>query len=246
MRLTPFACMLIAATLMAQEAPPPPGESPANQDDRRAVVIPAGTKVPLRLEHAISTKNARPGQGVYARTSFPVAINDRIIIPAGTYVQGEVMDSKRGGRVHGKAELLVHFRTMIYPNGYTVSLPGAVDSAPDADSTKVSGQEGKVEADSDTGKKVGTAAKTAGTGAIIGGIADRSVKGAAIGGGVGAAVGTAIALLTRGADVRLEPGSTLEMVFERSVTLDAGKLGTQYAATPGAPGEPRMQRRPPR
>ncbi len=242
MRLMPFACLLLSTAVLAQEAAAPAAQTEASDSGRNVIVIPAGTKVPLRLEHGISTKNGRPGDGVYARTSFPVARDDRIVSPAGTYVQGEITQIKRAGRVHGKAEVQVHFRTMIYPSGYTVSLPGAIESAPDAENTHVKGQEGTMQQDSDTGKKVGTVAKTAGTGATIGAIADRSIKGAAVGGGMGAAVGTAIAMLTRGNDVRLEPGTTLEMVFERAVTLDRAKLGILPANT----GSPRLERRIPR
>lgn len=241
-----LACVLAAAALAAtakaqeaaQEAVPAPG-------DRASVVIPAGTKVPLRLESGISTKNAKPGDGVYARTTFPVAIDDRIVIPSGTYIQGEIASVKRAGRVHGKAEVLMHFRTMIYPSGYTVALPGALEGAPDAESTHVKGKEGTVQQDSDTGKKVATAAKTAATGAVVGAVVDRSISGAAIGGGMGAAVGTAIGMLTRGTDVRLPAGTTLEMVFERSVTVNGARLGFQNAEIPGAPRAAGERRRPP-
>ena len=240
-----FACGLTVALLamaaVAQEA----AQETSQPGERATISIPAGTKVPLRLESGISTKNAKPGDGVYARTTFPVTIDDRIVIPAGTYIQGEIASVKRAGHIHGKAEVLMHFRTMIYPSGYTVSLPGALESAPDAESTHVKGKEGTVQQDSDTGKKVGTAAKTAATGAVVGAVVDRSISGAAIGGGMGAAVGTAIGMLTRGTDVRLPTGTTLEMVFERSVALDSAKLGFQNAEIPGAPRAAGERRRPP-
>jgi hypothetical protein len=237
-----LAVTLVATAALAQEAAQEPLQ-PAG--DRATIMIPAGTKVPLRLESGISTKNAKPGDGVYARTTFPVTVDDRIVVPAGTYIQGEIASVKRAGRVHGKAEVLMHFRTMIYPSGYTVALPGALEGAPDAESTHVKGKEGTVQQDSDTGKKVGTAAKTAASGAAIGAVVDRSISGAAIGGGMGAAVGTAIAMLTRGTDVRLPAGTTLEMVFERSVALDRARLGVQNAELPGAPRAAGERRRPP-
>ena len=76
---------------------------------------------------------------------------------------------KRAGRVKGRAEVLVHFRTMILPNGYTVTLPGAVDSAPDLDTGGVKGKdpdgEGKIQHQGEKGKDAGTIATTAGIGA---------------------------------------------------------------------------------
>ena len=60
----------------------------------------------------------------------------------------------------------------------------------------------------------------AGSGAGIGGIADRNWKGAGIGAGVGSAVGLATVLLTRGKEVELRQGSTLDVVFDRPVALE--------------------------
>jgi type IV secretory pathway VirB10-like protein len=190
------------------------------------LIIPSGTKVPLVLKQALSTKNAREGDPVYAQTTFPVVLNDRIVIPAGTYVQGKISNVKRAGRLKGRAEVLMHFTTLIYPSGYTVILPGALENVPGAEKTSMNGEEGTIRQDSQTGQKVGTVASTAGTGAVIGGLS-RGGKGAAVGAGVGGAVGTAIALLTRGNDVKLDAGTTLEMVIQREVPLDANRIPGQ-------------------
>jgi len=187
------------------------------------LIIPAGTKVPLALKHAVSTKSAREGDAVYAETTFPVVQDNRVLIPAGTYVQGRITHVQRGGRIKGRAEVLMHFTTLIYPSGYTVLLPGAVENVPGAEKTSIKGEEGTIRQDSQTGEKVGTVATSAGTGAVIGGLS-RGGKGAAIGAGVGGAVGTAIALLSRGNDVKLDAGTTVEMVFQRAVPLDANRI----------------------
>ena len=197
-----------------------PGSAPAAPAQ---LIIPAGTKVPLALKQALSTKNAREGDAVYAETTFPVVFNDRVVIPAGTYVQGKISHVQRAGRVKGRAEVLMHFTTLIYPSGYTVVLPGAVEQVPGAEKTAVKDQEGTIRQDSQTGQKVGTVASTAGTGAVVGALSDGG-KGALIGAGVGGAVGTAIAMLTRGNDVRMEAGTTLEMVIQREVPLDANRI----------------------
>jgi len=185
--------------------------------------IPAGTKVPLALKHAISTKTTHEGDAVYAETTFPIVANGRVLIPAGTYVQGRISHIQRAGHIKGRAEVLMHFTTLIYPSGYTVMLPGSVENAPGVDKTSVKDQEGTLRGDSQTGEKVGTVASTAGTGAVIGGLS-RGGKGALVGAGIGGAVGTAIALLSRGNDVKLDAGTTVEMVIQREVPLDASRL----------------------
>ena len=61
------------------------------------VTLPAGTKIPLVLKQAISTKYARVGDPVYAQTNFPVVQNDRMVIPPGTFV-GRAPSAKSSAR----------------------------------------------------------------------------------------------------------------------------------------------------
>jgi hypothetical protein len=192
-------------------------------NDSSQLKIPSGTKVPLALKQSVSTKNAREGDAVYAVTTFPVVINDRIVIPAGTYVQGRISNVKRAGHVKGRAEVLMHFSTLIYPSGYTVVLPGAVENVPGAEKTSMKDEEGTIRQDSQSGEKAKTVATAAGTGALVGGLSN-GAKGGLIGAGVGGAVGTAIGLFSRGSDVRMDAGTTLEMVIQREVPLDATRI----------------------
>ncbi|MBV9572709.1 MAG: hypothetical protein JOY93_01555 [Acidobacteriales bacterium] len=173
------------------------------------LLIPAGTKVPVELKHAISSKGTREGDGVYAMTTFPVAGNGRILIPAGTYVQGTISHIQRGGPIKGRAEVLMHFTSLIYPSGYTVMLPGSIENAPGVEKGTVKDNEGTIQQDSQKGQEASTIASSAGTGALIGGLS-RGAKGGLIGAGAGGAVGTVIALLSRNKDIRLEAGTTFE------------------------------------
>jgi len=216
--------LLLASFAAAQSAP----SNPVKASERAAtqeLLIPAGTKVPVALKHAISTHATREGDAVYAETTFPVVGNGRVLIPSGTYVQGRISHIKQAGRIKGRAEVLIHFTTLIYPSGYTVMLPGAVENAPGVDKTKVKDNEGTIRADSQKGEKIATVASTAATGTIIGAAADGG-KGALIGAGLGGAVGTAIGMLSRGNDVKLDAGTTLEMVIQRDVPVDASRVPT--------------------
>jgi len=205
-----------------------PAAAPAPAADPNALVIPAGSRIPLSLSQAISTKNAREGDPVYAVTAFPFVINDRMLVPAGTYIQGKISRVERAGRVKGRAEILMHFTSMIYPSGYTVMLPGSIENMPGSDNTTVKDKEGTVQEDKNTGKKVEDAAKGGayGTlaGATAGGLATGSLNGARAGAGAGAAAGIAWALLKRGPDVKLDVGTSIEMEIERPITLDASRL----------------------
>ena len=215
-----LAVLLLSISLMAQAGSPAASEPETSRD---TVTIPAGAQIPLALQQPISTKTAREGDPVYATTTFPFVLNDRILVPAGTYVQGKISSVKRGGRVHGRAEVLMHFTSLIYPNGYTVLLPGSVDNVPGQGRQGVKDKEGTIQSDSQTGQKVATAATTAASGAAIGGIS-HGWTGAGVGAGIGAAAGTAIGMLTRGHDVTLETGSAINMVIQRPISVDGTRI----------------------
>jgi len=163
---------------------------------------------------------------VYAETVFPFVLNERVVIPAGTYVQGKIERTQRGGHVKGRAELLVHFTSLIYPNGYTLMLGGSIENTPGAEKTSMKDSEGTVQEDSDIGKKAKSTAEGTTTGAVIGGVTN-GLKGAGIGAGVGGVAGLAVGMLSRGADVRLEPGTSIEMEIQREVTVDAGRISSR-------------------
>ena len=194
------------------------------------VIIPAGTRIPIALKNTISTKANREGDPIYAQSTFPVAINDRIIVPAGTYVQGKITSIKPAGHIKGRAEVLIHFTSLIYPGGYTVMLPGAIEDAPGVDNAKVKDKEGTIQGDSTKGKTAATIAGPAANGALIGAVA-RGGEGALIGAGIGGAIGTTIAALTHGNEVKMGPGTTLEVVLQRDVPVDGSRISRTFGRT---------------
>ena len=199
-------------------APVAPAATPAEK-----IMVPAGTHIPLVLHNAVSTRSARPGDPVYFETLFPVMIDGKVVIPAGSYVSGEVTESKRPGRVKGRGELMIKLTTMILPNAYMVNLnavPGGVGTG----GNETTDSEGKIIGDSEKGHDIGTIAKTTAAGAGIGGLATRTGSGVGIGAAAGAAVGLAAVLLTRGPDAEMPRGSTVEAVIDRSLYLDADKV----------------------
>jgi type IV secretion system protein VirB10 len=119
----------------------------------------------------------------------------------------------------------MHFTTLIYPSGYTVVLPGSLEDAPAVDKARVKDKEGTIKADSDKGQKAATVAVPAAEGgALAGGLATGSRGGALAGAGIGAAAGVVGAMLTHGNEVKLMPGTTLEVVMQRDVPVDASRI----------------------
>ena len=236
-QLLPMAAIFSLALVpgaIAQQQPgpqtsaPPPAQSPstpvyaAQPAAARYITLPSGTRVAVMLENGISTRSAKPGDSVYLRTSFPITMNNQIVVPVGSYLRGEILDSKRPGRVKGRGEFRIRLNTLILPNGYTVNMNAAPRSA-DSGGKETMDSEGKVTGPSGKGKDVETVAATTVTGAGIGAIAD-GAKGAGIGAGIGAVGGLAATLLTRGPEAQLPRGSTLDIVLEHDLQLDAAQI----------------------
>jgi hypothetical protein len=239
-----FLCSALLAgpyALPAQQASPTPpapsrpGDVPSpgvavteNGLNGQIYTVPAGTKVLLSLKSGVNTKTARPGDGVYLVSTFPVIVGSHVLIPSGVYVQGVVDKVERPGRIKGRAKLLMHFTTMIFPNGQVVGIPGAVDNLPGSGGPSVKGEEGTIEQPSNKGKDMGNVAKggvIGATGGVIGGAASGSPgTAAAIGGLAGVAGGLIYTLLTRGDEVVIPEGTSLEMVMQRPLELQAAQL----------------------
>ena len=225
--LSSAACAFAQAPDGPQTDPPTPATRPAPAPVPRAagngqtITVPAGTRLGVTLENGISTNSAKPGDSVYFRTSFPVTMNNRVVIPVGSYLRGEVTDSKRPGHVKGKGELRIRLNTLILPNGYTVDL-NAEPHSTDAGGTQTD-SEGKITGPGGKGKDAGTIAATTVTGAGIGAIAAGG-KGAGIGAGIGGVAGLAAVLLSRGPEAQLPRGSSMDLVLERDLQLEAEQV----------------------
>jgi hypothetical protein len=186
-----------------------------------AAEIPQGAHLLLRMENSVNTRTAQEGDYVYLRTASPISANGEIVVPVGSYVQGVVAQAKRSGRVSGRAELAIRLETLTLTQGKVVKFSPHLNSVDSLDSgQKVTGKENAIEQASTRGQDAARIAILAGSGAGIGGVADRSWKGAGIGAGVGSAVGLATVLLTRGKEVELRQGSTLDVVFDRPVAIE--------------------------
>ena len=235
-----------AAPGSAEPQPPaatpalPPAAASASAPAQKTFTVPAGTKVLLELRSAINTKSAKPGDGVYLSSTFPVVVGTRVLIPAGVYVQGTVDSVVRPGRGFGKAaQLNMHFTSMIFPNGSVVEIPGMVNSLPGAEHQTVNGDEGTIQQQggSQQGHNAGETAKVAvPAGATVGSIAGLNTGHPLAGGLEGIAAGLAaagiVALFTHKADINIPSGTQVEMVIQRPLLLEENNLNGPTSLVP--------------
>ena len=203
---------IVLSALLQQQGPRSLDVDPAKIQP--AVVVPAGTVIPITLTSRVSTKDSRDGDGIYGKTTFPITINNKIVIPEGSYVRGKISEIRRPGRVKGKGELALNFQTLVLPSGVTIPIYTSLGGTGGAGERK---GEATVQGDSSKGEDAKTVERTTVEGAGIGAIGAGTVKGAGVGGAGGAAAGAAAVLLTRGQDLVLGPGTTLEIVLDRPI-----------------------------
>ncbi len=230
----------LAPSILAQElgslsAPPLPGPAtPAAVDTTKPsasaqkIILPSGTRLPLRLSNGISTRTAKVGNSVYFETIYPIAQDGRIVIPMGSFVRGYLLEAKRPGRIKGRGEIRVRLDSLTLPNGYSVALNATPNSA-DTGGNETVDPEGKIKGGSGASHDIGTVVITTAGGAYLGtnvGLftAGSLGKGAAIGGVAGAVAGLAVVLLTRGPEAELPRGTILDVVFDRPLAFDADRL----------------------
>jgi type IV secretion system protein VirB10 len=226
----------------AGQTEPTPGASPptaeATVTTKKTYTVPAGTKILLVLRSAINTRSAKAGDGVYLNSTFPVVVGSRVMIPTGVYVQGVVDRVQRGGRIKGKAQLDMHFTSIIFPNGSVVEIPGVVDSMPGAKNQTVKENgEGTIQQNGDKGRNAGQTAEIAlptgaGVGTIGGASTGHPIEGGLAGLGAGLATVGVVSIFTRNADVDIPTGTQVEMVLQRPLELQEENLAG--AGQPGA------------
>ena len=186
-----------------------------------AVEIPQGVHVALRLVNSVTTRTAQEGNYVYMRTATPIVSQGRVVVPVGSYVQGVVTHVRRSGRVSGKAELSIRIDTLTTPSGKVIQIAPHLSSVDSEGSDQhVDSKENDIKQGSSHGADAEKVATLSGTGAAIGGLSERTWSAAGIGAGAGAGVGLATVLLTRGREVELRRGTTVDVVFERAVPVD--------------------------
>jgi hypothetical protein len=183
-----------AAAPVAEQAPPPPPPEP--------IVIAAGKTVTVRMGESLSSKTTQDGQAFTGKLANGIAVNGKVVIPAGAGVTGTVSEAKSAGRFKGEAILAIRLTS--------INVKGAPRNV-GTDEYCVT-QKGK-------GKRTAVmVGGGAGGGALIGGIAGGG-KGALIGGLVGAGAGTAGAAFTGNKELSIPAESAVSFRTTTAITI---------------------------
>ena len=179
--------------LAASAAPPSASEK---------IIVPYGTILTVRLTESLSSELNEKGDTFLASLASPVLVGERVVIPEGAGIKGQVVDVQSAGRFSGRPAMMMEVTRLAY-NGKSYDLR--------------SNQYSK-EGPSRNVRSVATIGGGAGLGAVLGGILGGG-KGAAIGAMIGAGVGTGVRAASREAAVQLPAESTLSFRLQADLTV---------------------------
>jgi hypothetical protein len=178
------------------------GPKPSAAVSPASAIIPAGSSITVRLQQGLSSANAAPGQHFEAVLEQPLVSGDRVVVAAGTPVEGHVVAAHRSGRLRHPGRLALTLDSMI--------VDGRVVPIATSEVTAQGGSHKK--------RNLGWIGGGTGGGALIGALAAGG-KGALIGSGIGAAAGTTTAFVTGKKDVHFSSERTLRFRLQREATL---------------------------
>jgi len=183
------------------------------------LTLPEGTRIFLRLNDYLSTKLNSEGDRFTAEVVAPVLLGDRVVIPKGSIVTGSITRVLRPGRFRGKAVMNVLFHSIRIPGRIEIPIVASLSNVDPEGNSGVK-PENTIEGDGSKAKDIAKVATPGATGAGIGGLIGGG-KGAAIGGGVGAAIGLATVFATRGRDIEVRRGTSMDIILERPIVVPA-------------------------
>lgn len=188
-----------------------------SQQSTNEIALAQGTRISLQLNDQLSTKNNSEGDPFSAIVIKPVYQGERLIIPKGSTISGSISRIVRPGRFGGKATMNLLFDSINVPGRGVLPLTASLVTIDPAGNGSV-GNEGAVQGKSSrTGDVISVIGPAAAGGAIGGGIGGG--KGAGIGAGVGAAVGLGSIFMTRGKDLEMRKGATMEISLDRALQV---------------------------
>ena len=211
---------------------------------QRQYTVETGTKIRVRMNETITSKDAREGDTFTTNVTEPVYSNNGVIvIPSGSTITGRIDSVKKAKKGGDPGTIDVSFTEVRLPNGQTRAINGSLTSL-DTKSAK-SDNEGSASGDDRKNDKIIFIGGGAAGGAILGGIIGGG-KGAIIGGILGGLGGLAGERLTKGEDATVKEGTEFGVYLNRSVSLpkfsadveedqpyDGPTSGRTYTVQPG-------------
>ena len=188
------------------------------------VMVPAGTSIPATFMSPISSATMTVGQSVSLLLGSDFYYNNKLIAPAGSSVNGSVIDVSKAKRGSMNGRLCIRFTQIITPYGVQVPI-SAVIKTDDSSGVLIGGT--KMDVTKEYAKDLaGGSAAGALSGLVFGALAGGDVgRGAALGTAVGAGGGLIKSVWDKGNDVEIPANATVELLLTQPITVSTSGYG---------------------
>jgi hypothetical protein len=184
--------------------PPSTTPPPAPVPQTVTYTVPESSALKVRLEQALNSGTSQVGDEFQATLVDAVIVGDRVVLPAGSTIQGtvaEVVPASKGIKESG-GSMHLSFDGITTPEGNSAPMSAAFSQMAKS-----------------TAKKAGTIGGAAAGGALLGKVLGGSTKDAAIGAVVGGAIGTGVAAGTKGSELKLDAGSEMTITLTQPLSM---------------------------
>lgn len=192
---------------------------------RRAGELPIGTQLRARLATDVDTASTQPETRFTASVIDDLASDGRVVVPAGSTVEGRITEVRGGKRIHGAAMIHLQIDDVLLPDGTRLPMRAQVIDTDQFADTRID-TEGNILRKDHVGATLTAMSLTTGGAAAAGGVI-AGPAGALIGAGVGAGLGTVV-WLKQDRQARLPQGT--QMVLSLTEALDLTR--TDFAGKP--------------
>jgi hypothetical protein len=169
-----------------------------------ALVLAAGTRIPVVLRQTVSTATARAGDHVTGEVAENIAVNGTVVVPKGSRIEGRVVSVTPSGRLSGVAKL-----------DFTMTELTPAGGQPIAIATSHYARIGKTH----TKHEVELIGGGAALGALVGQAAGRDTKATLEGTAAGAVAGTAAAAATGKFDFQVPAGRVVTFRLRKAARI---------------------------
>jgi len=183
--------------------------------------VEAGTRLPVRLERAVGTKDfyqwhsfsdIRTVSGTLMQDL--VTVDGQVALPAGTHISVAVLEAKRAGRVEGRSQLRLGLYSVLTPDGEKIPLDGYPNKLENHKVDREGTAHGKHGLVKDAAVDFSSVTIGAGAGFLVAG-----PVGAAMGAGGGLLVAAIWTVARRGPDLTIPAGTEIEFVLGRPASF---------------------------
>ena len=166
------------------------------------VTLAQGTGIKVAMSAHLTSETAQPGDSWTGTVKEPVLVGDRVVIPAGSTVNGVISGALPAAK--GSRAVLVLGVRSIDANGRTYAVSASADS---------------IIAGSTRTRNVGAVAGGDAAGALLGKAIGGGGKGALIGGLLGGAAATGAVAASKGYQAEVKEGAEITFTVNNSVTM---------------------------